>query len=102
MVAARSWMKQAESATHSCALSGGDSRVFDWPAAGVRQKIAIAIVLIIPMPRRSVVTRGSDPTSLNQTRRVSFIEHGLFGRPVSTFPDHALARRASRLNRHPE
>src|ERR1044071_8414631 len=102
MVAARSRMKQADSAAHSCAFSGGDSRVFDWPAAGVRQKIAIAIDLIIPCLAAPVVTLGSDPTSLNQTRRVSFIEHGLLGKPVSTFPDHALAHRLWRLNRRPE
>ena len=44
MVAATSRMKQAESPAHCSADSGGDSRVFDWPASGVLQTMATATV----------------------------------------------------------
>ena len=44
MVAATSRMKQAESRAQSSGESGGDSRVFDWPAIGVLQTMATATV----------------------------------------------------------
>ena len=44
MVGGRSRMKQAESAAHSSGRSGGDSRVFDFPGAGVLQTMATAMV----------------------------------------------------------
>jgi hypothetical protein len=41
---------------------------------------------------RLLVTLESDSTALNQTLTLSFFpDHDLFGKPVSTFPDHALA-----------
>src|SRR6185437_2509816 len=42
IVADRSRIKQLEIAAHSSGRSGGDKRVFDWPAVGVLQIIATA------------------------------------------------------------
>jgi hypothetical protein len=47
MVAARSRMKQAESAAHSSGRSGGDRRVLEYPAAGVLQNIPMATVCTV-------------------------------------------------------
>jgi hypothetical protein len=51
------------------------------------------------MSRRScrlTIDTGSIPasvsTALNQTRRLSLLDHDLFRKPVSTFRDHALTR----------
>src|SRR4051812_18807188 len=57
MVAARSRMKQAESVAHSSGRSGGDSLVFEYPDAGVLQKIPIAIGCI---PRPDAVMQPND------------------------------------------
>ena len=51
MVAATSRMKQAESPAHCSAVSGGDSRVFDWPAIGVLQTMATATVFTASISR---------------------------------------------------
>src|SRR4051812_1238389 len=49
MVAARSRIKQADSVAHSSGRSGGDSLVFEYPGAGVLQKIPTATGCI-PLP----------------------------------------------------
>src|SRR5690242_11373663 len=48
-------MKQAESAAHSSGRRGGESRVLDWPGAGVLQKIPMATSCILAL--RQPVTR---------------------------------------------
>jgi hypothetical protein len=37
--------------------------------------------------------REHDSTELNRAHRPSFVEHGLFGKPVAGFPDHAQRAR---------
>jgi hypothetical protein len=44
------------------------------------------------LDRKLLVTLESDSTALNQTLTLSFfLKHDLFGKPVSTFADHAPA-----------
>ena len=55
MVRDRSWIKQDEIDAHSSGRSGGDSRVFDFPGAGVLQMIATATVLMCFVPTIGVM-----------------------------------------------
>ena len=59
MVRERSWMKQAEISAHSEGRSGGDSLVLDWPAVGVLQMMATAMLPLSPAVKRVGPTGGT-------------------------------------------
>jgi hypothetical protein len=66
MVDATSPMKQAESRAHSVGASGGDSRVFDWPAIGVLQTMATAMLFTLCPPVADDIARETDVAKANR------------------------------------